>query len=230
MIETSIIREIIKKREVDYLYHFTRVDNLKSIFSEGLLSVDRLRNRGIKYHANDSERRDGHTDSVCLSVGFPNYLMFYNCRMKPENYGAKWVVLRINPYLLCDENNKCLYAWTNASSSHLDYFWGDFAFEDNFEILFTDNDRFEDWPRRYELEQTPFFKPCYTTDPQAEILVKDRILSADILTVCFETDDDMYLFSKNCPVNIDCLVNKPLFDKRVDWYDWKRWRNCKKNG
>ena len=64
--------EILRKRGVTRLCHFTSLKNLIHILTEndGILSTDRIE-FDIKSR-NDPDRFDGQMESVCCSVEYPN--------------------------------------------------------------------------------------------------------------------------------------------------------------
>ena len=74
------IRQFCTERNITKLVHFTRIENLRRILIEGLLSREQLETRGQKFLFNDSDRVDGHKNGTCLSLNFPNYKMFYSIR------------------------------------------------------------------------------------------------------------------------------------------------------
>ena len=77
------IRRICLDRNITTLVHFTRVRNLRSILKNGLLGRSTLEawplERQPEY--NDDMRLEGFREAICLSVGFPNYRMFYKYRI-----------------------------------------------------------------------------------------------------------------------------------------------------
>jgi hypothetical protein len=77
----STVQEYVAEREIDCLVHFTRASNLDSILQRGLLPRDILMVEGYN-DFNDQYRHDG-TNAVCLSIGFPNYKMFFSLRQPP---------------------------------------------------------------------------------------------------------------------------------------------------
>ena len=62
------IEEIIQKRNIKQLVHFTRVENLKSIINNGILSRSELNKRSIKVKYNDDKRLDNWLNTSSFSV------------------------------------------------------------------------------------------------------------------------------------------------------------------
>ena len=112
--EKSRIERLIDKRDIKYLTHFTRIENLPSILQKGLMPRKQLLLQGIRPEVNDWNRLD-NTDAVCLSVSFPNYKLFYRFRVKrPE---TKWAVILLDPIIL--DRCSCSFACRNAASNEM---------------------------------------------------------------------------------------------------------------
>lgn len=104
-----------KAIQIPYLIHFTRAANLPSIIQHGLVPVSRAAEKGIEPEVNDGLRLDGHVDGTSLSIGFPNYRMFYKYRQ--ENPDVKWVVLGIQPSVLWAKD--CAFCRHNAADARI---------------------------------------------------------------------------------------------------------------
>ena len=76
------MESFLKQNRIDWLYHFTRVENLPNILKYGLLPRETLEWNGIGSQFNDNYRHDCCLDAVCTSIEFPNYKMFYKYRME----------------------------------------------------------------------------------------------------------------------------------------------------
>src|ERR1700722_16466462 len=92
------IQDLVSQLKIPFLLHFTRASNLRSIIQHGLCPVARAGEFGVVAEINDPHRFDGHLGATSLSVGFPNYRMFYKTRT--ENAGVEWVVLGVEPSIL----------------------------------------------------------------------------------------------------------------------------------
>lgn len=104
--------EFLRLRGVESLIHFTPLDNLESIITNGLQSPDDLRRLGISATENDSLRYDG-TDHVNLSITNPNIRLLYAFRK--EHPERTYAILELDPALL----DECEHAYssTNAASN-----------------------------------------------------------------------------------------------------------------
>jgi hypothetical protein len=91
------------KEYISALYHFTHINNLRSILEMGLVTKAHLEKLGIDYIENDTNRWDGVEDSISLSISHPNHKMFMKYA-KPTGL-ENWVVLRISPELLSGNTN-----------------------------------------------------------------------------------------------------------------------------
>jgi hypothetical protein len=103
----------VKNRGIDYLWHFTKIENLDSILSNGLTPRGTLEAQNVNVGYNDKSRLDGHKDASCVSLGHPNYKMLYNLRC--QNSAQEWVVIAIKPEILWIKD--CAFCHENAASN-----------------------------------------------------------------------------------------------------------------
>ena len=205
------MRSFLYERQIDRLYHFTQVDNLKNIFRYGLLPRDELERRRIDSLINDEYRYDNCLDAICTSIEFPNYKMFY--KLRRENPDVDWAVLELNAEIICDY--QCAFNWTNAGDS------ASYSIpikkrmtQSAFENLFEDKDGY---PTREELK----IPDWYPTNPQAEVLVFNRIPISYINGVFFENKDKYLKYQEIIPTDIYATFNNNLFKWRKDYEFWK---------
>ena len=85
------IAELAKAKEIKYLVHFARVENLPSIALYGLISRQLLVQNNLPHFYNDNLRLDNLPNTISLSVTFPNYKMFFKYRGS-----NKWVVILLH--------------------------------------------------------------------------------------------------------------------------------------
>lgn len=173
--EAEQIRAICEMQGIASLYHFTRVENLPSIFQHGLLPVKALQANRIAFRWNDEHRIDGHEDAICVSVSHPNERLFYRWRM--TNPAQRWVVLSLDPAILW--KNEVAFCAHNAADSRI-------SKQDRIKLgsatafagLFVNSDA-----RPTRAEQG--LAPCDPTDVQAEILVFENIPASAITGAVF---------------------------------------------
>lgn len=191
--EREAMLEVIRRRNITELCHFTRVSNCESIMKHGLYSRAYLESSNVlSAEYSDEMRLDGHIDAISLSVSFPNYKMFYIKRN--ENLDVTWCVLSISPKVLID--CRCKFSWMNAASSEMrDYIAHSDGRSGDFERLFQDYGKYKRddiWKRMPD---------NYTTNPQAEVLVFDHI---------------------DCKYIQDVQYNGNFFRYRDDYEYWKQ--------
>lgn len=106
------IREFVTSRNIRHLVHFTQASDVASILKHGLLSRDLLDQKGLPYSFTDAQRLDGHRDACCLSIDFPNSLMFY---AKRQEFGQVdcWAVLRVKASVMWELD--CAFFHKNAA-------------------------------------------------------------------------------------------------------------------
>jgi hypothetical protein len=171
------IKKYAKEIQIPYLVHFTRAANLQSVMRHGLYPISRIGEIGAIPEINDAFRFDGHKDGICLSIGFPNYRMFYSLRQ--DNPDVEWVVLVIAPAVLWVKD--CAFCRHNAadrriSSQPLRQLKTHEAFVGMFEEIDGLASRKEQW-----------LKPFDPTDGQAEVLVFNVIEPKLIGGVAFQS-------------------------------------------
>lgn len=199
--------EIIKKideRKIERFVHFTNVKNLDSILREGLLPVRQLRERGIEYTENDKDRLDNRLDASSLSVSAPNYKMFWHYRCMYPN--DEWVVISYHAKLVADLN--CAYFAKNAASdSSSDLVWKVSTRVKAFESMFKKE---RDGLYSYE-----------TTDPQAEVMVREIIPSEYIDEIFFKNGSLLAKYKKKYP-EIKMSCKEVYFKPRRDFERWRK--------
>ena len=196
---------ILRKKSISRLVHFTPINNLESILENGMLSRNSLDEQGLKYHYSDDIRLDGKLDYICNSISFPNYKMFFSKRKQNQN--IQWAVLSIDSEILIDKFDTEFYRKNAASSDSLKYKY-DPCSNDALEFMFMD----------YE-NRDPYIPENYTTDPQAEVLVKDIIHPSYIK--CIDTNgfnDAAHSLARNSKVDYNPCSR--LFTYRMDYRRW----------
>lgn len=209
-------KEEIKKISEEkglYLFHFTRLENLPSIYVNGL--VPRADLQEDSYY-NDQSRLDGFRNANCLSIGFPNYRMFYKYRdklYKSESKGCDhWVILFIKRDVLWEK--ECAFFTTNAASKSmsmdsLDSKQGAQALQNMFREI-------EGIPSRQELALP---EDC-STDPQAEVLVFDVIQPEYIEGVIVYLDQQKEKLKAEFP-RFEFIKSQDFYSARKDYKHWK---------
>ena len=182
------IKDAAKKRGIDHLVHFTRLENLQGILKHGLVPVSIQQELQIPSIRNDAMRIDSHLDCTSCSIQFPNWQLFYSFRKR--DHLARWVVLVLTLEVLFSSDNIPFYCATNASSRdfcHADDLARLCTF-DAFEKMFCDSIVLNGNKliKRTDLQITDYL----TTDPQAEILIRDIIKPKHIIGIYFQDSQD----------------------------------------
>lgn len=173
----SLIYEISKRRQVPYLVHFTRAENLRSIITNGIYPLSRVNEVCRAPKINDTLRLDGRPDGISLSVAFPNSKMLYKYRM--ENKRSEWVILMLHTSILLSKN--CAFCKHNAADARIS--------KQPIELLKTSLsflgmfDEIQGLTSRAE-QNLNSFDP---TDVQAEVLVFDVIEPSLITGIVFDS-------------------------------------------
>lgn len=203
------MKDAVKEKEIKFILHFTRISNLDSILTHGLISRQDLETNGMQFDFNDDDRHDCQENAICCSLGYPNYKMFYSLRQ--NNPDIKWVVLAIEPSVLWEKD--CAFCVSNAASNEATCIpisdrKGLVAFKKIFEEI-------EGKPTRAELGLATGFP----TNPQAEILVFDRIEAEHIIRAITEDKaTEKELETKYS--NWEFLCDREFFYPRRDHEHW----------
>ncbi len=195
--------QILQKRSVKTLVHFTPVQNLRSIFSHDLLSRTQCDHHGIKPVVSDQYRYDGKLDYISLSVSFPNYGMFY---YKQRDLGYSWSILFVSPDIILDK--ACQFYPHNAASFKSNSI-------DRSSAVYL-NDMFGDNLRgklKYDLAS------YYPVNHQAEIMVHQTIPSDYIQAVVFPnlSDHQKWLSGDGKSVQVNSFYDQKYFSQRYDY-------------
>lgn len=178
------ISNFFKERKIEKLIHFTDHRNLESIKKYGLLPVERLKEKKIKYFFNDKDRLDNQLGGISLSVTKRNdhLLKAFNTREKRD-----WIEIEIDPEVASTRN--CFFYFTNAANAVFKNTTNEML--SSFEYLELMFDEYitphPNSPRSITYTRT-HKNANETTDEQAEIIAnwivpKTKILKINIINV-----------------------------------------------
>lgn len=207
----KILESFVNARGIEYILHFTRIENLDSILANGLIPRDELERTEMNSIFNDAHRYDNCRNALCCSIGHPNYKMFYSLRT--NNPDTEWCVIGIKKDVLWNKN--CVFCVENAASNNvtsipINQRKGLQAFMKLF-------DEIENKPARNILD-IPDYCP---TNPQAEILVFDRIDSNDIVGVVFQSKQRADEYTRRYNWEDFFIYHRAFFCPRKDYEHWR---------
>lgn len=216
--ESTKIRDFLMERGVSSVVHFTRLENLEGIMSNGLIGRSALDARGVNYRYNDSLRLDGVVNSISASISFPNYKMFWSLRV--QNPEADWVVLRLCPSILW--RMKCAFCHTNAANKGV----STIALDDRMGVealrLMFGDDKMPTLRRVLNIDDS------YPTDPQAEVLLLQNVEVKYIKEICFpsmravKNIDLARRMMRVLDGNFKYSIDDAMFLPRSDHQYWKK--------
>jgi len=163
------IQEIIEKRRIRKLVHFTRITNLKSIIDYGILPKTEIERRKIKVDYNDQARKDNWLEATSVSVTEKNLFLFPRYIERAKSKENDWIDILISTNILTEK--ECVFCYTNAANHNFD------KFREN-KLFLKNPNAFEDM-FKYKVESSDYRQPIIrinqkdnkTTDNQAEICV-----------------------------------------------------------
>ena len=211
------IRDLCQQRKITDICHFTRIENLKGIITEGLLPRAELEKRSVDSRPvfPDEIRRDGLTDASCLSITFPNYKMFYQKR-RESNDDHLWVVI-VYDYSVITRLN-CAFTVHNAAASV--NIVKNLRSRNNVESLAESFDDFGNIQRN-ELR----IPDNYTTNPQSEVLAFEAIPANYIKRVVFYSPASLNKWLEEhrsiYPLN-KIAIDKGKYGSRRDYKYWQK--------
>ena len=192
---TDFISEI-EKRGIEYLIHFTPTLNLYSILEQKqLMSRSILENLDIEQYDildyvqfTDNIRYDDKR-YINLSISSPNTFLFSKFIEKTANdMTINWCVLKINPKHIYASDT--LFSATNAASAAAKNQYGISGDIEKFKMLFSEELNFRTFNGMRNVTRN-YISNKYPTDIQAEVLVKESIPSSSIVSVCFQTNNNL---------------------------------------
>ena len=205
--------EMLKKRGVSRLCHFTKLQSLTHILAteEGIVASGSIQ-QDTK-NINDSVRYDGELDHVCCTVEYPNsWFLKSAITANVDKVFRDWVVLCIDLEVLLVRKAK--FCECNASTAHGRYI------KDNFELV---DQIFAERVASFCYPRTSSMLPCCPTNGQAEILIQDNIPRQYISKIIVGNDNvakQVYAMQKvysisNIPICIAPDVLSPAWSAMI---------------
>lgn len=203
----NTIEEYVNERSINYLVHFTRLANLASILQRGLVTRDTLELEG-NGELNDQYRLDG-TNAICVSIGFPNYKMFY--RLRREHEASEWIVLVIKTSALWQL--PAAFCVTNAASAEVTAIPLQQRMTlDAFKAMYGDFNG--------KVRSTLGLENRLPTNPQAEVLMVAGVPRQYVLGAYVQTEGMKKKIEAMYP-GFEVRVNNAYFSARSDYAHWR---------
>lgn len=204
----------LKQRNINKMYHFTNILNLKSILENGLIPRTLLDDKKIKYEYNDTSRLDGMKNFNCFTLTFPN-VRYLNSK------DIDMCILEFDEELIHRLIRRDLIYFSDYNAARSDKSFGN-AFI-NFKKMFRNKNIFLQNPNKASTEYlaSPHDRdvelpPSFPSHDQAEILVKCTIRSTNIKRIIFKNED---IVNKVLPLlkkyNISYIVDERYFYDRI---------------
>ena len=190
--------EILLNNNIYFLTHFTNIENLESILTNGIKSVQYMKTHKIKYSHSDEYRFDNQLNLISISLNEINYKMLYKRQKKNNNQINSWVILKLKTSLLDDKKDKVYFCKENAASTEIN-------------VMLKRNSK--------ELNTNDaLIKMLRSSDNQKEILVEETIETYYIESIIVENirDYDLVKFIlKKSKKNIPVICKKEMFVNKM---------------
>jgi len=200
MTDYELILSEMELRKIEYFVHFTAERSLGSILKNGILPVATLRKKKIPFYYNDAKRIDTREDAISLSVSFPNHEVFY--RFRKAYPKQNWVVLLLDAKgIVCKD--VAFYPHNAANKVCASTPWEFNKGYENFTNMFR-------YPGR-----DPNISDAYTTDVQAEVMVRGEIEPELIRKIVFEDYWNSEMYKQIYPqIRSKFVADATYFDRR----------------
>ena len=179
------IKQQVENRGIEWLVHFTHIQNVDSILKHGIMPRRETKwleatLEGERTFIFPDQSRADEKNASCLSIMFPNNAMLYR---KREQYSDEdWVFLLLKPDILWECN--CAFYPTNAASTGLRHKpVENLKTVDAFEAMFAGEVQKQTIDETKTITRSSELKPYLPTDVQAEVLVFNTI-SPNYITAC----------------------------------------------
>jgi hypothetical protein len=173
-----LIKQELEKREIKWLVHFTRSENIESILKYGLIPRKKLEYDKIPFVYTDESRWDNHK-GICLSITTPNTEML----QKKIQCGYKFTLLLFNANELLLDGSFILphFYYTNSASEEIRHnkrfneIDGSYSSVEAFKFMFKERLDVQLSFRKRIKQRTINHAKNDTTDIQAEVVIKKTI-------------------------------------------------------
>ena len=213
----EILDYLKNERGVSCLVHFTPIDNLNSIFKNGIAPRIYFED-GDDIVVTDSVRYDNHLECSCFSLSYPNYQMF---EVKRRWTHRKYAVLIVDIDALSDGNVDAVY-FLPVNAAYREVRWNitDYNQLQDVKNMFAEELTYQN---RTVLRNDLNIPDEYTTCPQAEVMVDGIIPSEYIRELHFYDERTFYDAAKVITKLPDATVVKccsKYFLQRKDSAFW----------
>lgn len=214
--EKEKIKEIIDRRNITSIIHFTRVENLPSIIEYGIMPSAELKQKNIEFISNDSNRFDNRTEFSSFSISYPNYKMFYSVSNSNKE---QWCILEISPEILLSDNNIVMFFDRNAACSESkSENISKCVTAQSFESMFAE---YYIYKGQTYIRSNLGLQSYHTTNPQAEVMISG-IIDCQYINKCyFYNEHSLRGFLMQYGYRSTDFSTGKYFSPRCDYEFWR---------
>ena len=214
----SAYRYLVEERDVQYLMHFTPVENIQSILDNGIIPRYYLMRDRKNVVVTDEERWDNRPDCTSFSISFPNYRMMF----KKQN-DFKFALLLVDPAVLLDLSIDQIYYLPDNAARMSKYGIDNYKGLDALKGLFSTPVKTNIGTKTREELDIP---DCFPSNPQAEVFIGGTVKPKYIKAVV--VDDPSYAKALRNKLRLppdwdESMVGHSIsyFKQRVDYKYWQ---------
>ena len=196
------------ERGVNFLIHFTLLDNIAGIARHGIIPRS-MPDFSIK--TTDDYRIDQQMEASCFSISFPNYRMLYSKRNQMPDTQFVILLFDIDCLNYIDIDKVAYCAHNAASAEMLNLSFAEKTGLNAAKAMFYDEDN---------IRSNHYLPSHFTTDPQAEVQIKAIVPFAAVKEIHINSTKAEQYITQLGISGIPIINSEMFFRPRCDYKYW----------